>query len=93
MRLTEHERHTLISTIRAADPDATLWLFGSRVDDHALGGDIDVLVMSQRMRLSEKLDVLARLHTLLGEQKIDLTIARDDSRPFIRLAKAGGIQL
>lgn len=93
MRLTEAERSAALQAVAAADPQAEVWLHGSRVDDDARGGDIDLLVLSQRMGLSEKLDVLARLHAALGERRIDLTIARDESRPFVRLAKAQGVRL
>lgn len=93
MRLTEHERRALIDAIAAADPDAQVWLHGSRVRDDARGGDIDLLVLSQRIQLRDKLDVLARLHAVLGEQKIDLTVARDEARPFVRIAKAQGVRL
>ena len=93
MRLTEHERRTVLDAIRAADPDAQIWLHGSRVRDDARGGDIDLLVLSQRIQFSDKLDVLARLHEQLGEQRIDLTVARDEQRPFVRIAKATGVRL
>jgi hypothetical protein len=42
--------------------------------------------------LPEKLDLLARLHQTLGDQKTDLTIARDDSRPFLGLALTQGLR-
>lgn len=58
--------------------------------DDARGGDIDLLVLSQRIQLSDKLDVLVRLHRQLGDQRIDLTVARDEQRPFVRIAKAPG---
>lgn len=93
MRLTDHERDVVVKAIRAADPDAQIWLHGSRVRDDARGGDIDLLVLSQRIQLREKLDVLVRLHTQLGEQRIDLTVARDEQRPFVRIAKATGVPL
>lgn len=93
MRLTDDQRQSVLDAIHVADPSAQVWLYGSRVHDDARCGDIDLLVLSPRIGLSEKLDVLARLHRLLGEQKIDLTVARDDSRPFVRLALAPGLKL
>jgi predicted nucleotidyltransferase len=93
MRLTDHERRTLLQAIQAADPAAEVWLHGSRVRDEARGGDIDLLVLSQRLGLSDKLNLLARMHAALGEQRIDLTIARDRQRPFVRLAQAQGVRL
>jgi len=32
MRITEHEKNTIIEAVKAIDPDAKVWLFGSRVD-------------------------------------------------------------
>lgn len=93
MRLTPHEHHTLVQAITTADPDAQIWLHGSRVRDEARGGDIDLLVMSQRIGLKEKLDVLAQLHAALGDRKIDLIVSRDEQRPFVRLAMAQGVRL
>ena len=93
MRLQETERQAIIQSIRSADPDAAIYLFGSRVDDSAKGGDIDLLVLSGKINLMAKLDILAQLHQQLGEQKIDLAIYPDLSRPFARLAVKGGVAL
>ena len=93
MRLTDIERCTLVQTITAADPQAQIWLHGSRARDDAKGGDIDLLVLSQRLGLREKLAVLAQLHSALGERKIDITIACDEQKPFTRLAIAQGVRL
>ena len=93
MRLTDSEQRALVDAITAVDPDAQIWLHGSRARDDARGGDIDLLVMSQRIGLKEKLDVLARLHAVLGERKIDVTITRNQQRPFARLAIASGVRL
>ncbi len=93
MRLHETERHAIIQSIRSADPDAAVYLFGSRVDDSAKGGDIDLLVLSGKINLMMKLDILAQLHQQLGEQKIDLAVHADLSRPFARLAANEGTLL
>jgi len=87
MRLQDSERQAII---RAADPDSAVYLFGSRVDDSAKGGDIDLLVLSKKINLMAKLDILARLHQQLGDQKIDLVIYPDLARPFARLAVKNG---
>ena len=86
MRLQEPERQAIIQSIRSADPDAAIYLFGSRVDDSAKGGDIDLLLLSGKINLMAKLDILAQLNQQLGEQKIDLDIYPNLSRPFARLA-------
>jgi len=93
MRLSAAEHQALRQAITQADPAARIWLFGSRVDDTALGGDIDVMVLSQRINLMAKLNILAQLHQALGEQKIDLIISPDDSPAFVKLAIASGVPL
>jgi predicted nucleotidyltransferase len=93
MRLTDTERRALLDVIAASDPDARVWLHGSRTRDDARGGDIDLLVLSQSMHLPEKLDVLTRLRQTLGDRRVDLTIALDASWPFVRLALAQGLRL
>ncbi len=90
MRLHETERNAIIQSIRSVDPDAAVYLFGSRADDTAKGGDIDLLVLSRKINLMTKLAILAQLHQQLGEQKIDLAVYADLSRPFARLAVREG---
>ncbi len=52
------------------------WLFGSRVDDHARGGDIDLYIESNIEDAAQifdfKLNFLIDLHKKLGNQKIDI---------------------
>jgi predicted nucleotidyltransferase len=93
MRLHEAERQAILQSIRSADPDATVYLFGSRVDDSEKGGDIDLLVLSKKINLMTKLTILAQLHQQLGAQKIDLAVYQDLSRPFARLAVSEGLPL
>lgn len=93
MRLNPSDQQIIRQAIKKADPDAKIYLFGSRADDHARGGDIDLLVISKKIRLMDKLAVLAELHQTLGEQQIDLAVFPDFSRPFTRIAKQTGVAL
>jgi predicted nucleotidyltransferase len=93
MRLSETERQIISQTIHQADAAAAVYLYGSRVEDEAKGGDIDLLVLSQKIDLMKKLDILAQLHRRLGERKIDLTICPDATRPFAKLAIQSGIRI
>ena len=90
MRLNEAERQAIVQAVRSADPGAVVYLFGSRVDDTAKGGDIDLLVLSRKIDLMTKLAILGRLHHLLGEQRIDLAVFPDLAQPFARLAAQEG---
>ena len=93
MRLSPHDQSVLRAAITQADPQARAWLFGSRADDQARGGDIDVIVLSRRIDLMAKLDLLAHLHQHLGEQRIDLLVSPDDQPAFVRMAIANGVPL
>jgi predicted nucleotidyltransferase len=48
MRLAYEEQLAISYTIRQADADAMIYLFGSRADNTAKGGDIDLLVCSPK---------------------------------------------
>lgn len=93
MRLSDYEHECITRAIATKDRDAAVFLFGSRANDAARGGDIDLLVLSGKIGLMDKLDILAELHGQLGEQKIDLVVFPDLSRPFARLAASQGVRL
>jgi len=93
MRLSQIERNAILAAIGAQDPQADVYLFGSRVDDSARGGDIDLLVLSRRIDLMTRLDILGDLHRRLGERKIDLLVYPDLGQPFARIAAAEGVRL
>jgi predicted nucleotidyltransferase len=93
MRLALAEQVAIHEAIHQADIDAEVYLFGSRVDDTARGGDIDLLVLSKRIGLMKKLEILAQLHEKLGERKIDLAVFHDANRPFAKIALKTGIRL
>ncbi|GFK95261.1 hypothetical protein NNJEOMEG_03119 [Fundidesulfovibrio magnetotacticus] len=93
MRLTTEEREAIKAAVRAQDPEAQVWLFGSRADDSKRGGDIDLLVFSQIMGWSEKGDVWWELQERLGEQKIDIVVAKDRSDPFVRMVMEKAVRL
>jgi len=93
MRLNDCERQAILGAIGARDPQADVYLFGSRVDDGARGGDIDLLVLSRQIDLMAKLDILGDLHRRLGERRIDLVVYPDLGQPFARIAIAEGVRL
>ena len=93
MRLTCDEQNAIRQVIHHFDPLARIWLFGSRVDDQARGGDIDLLILSEKLGYSDKIRIRLALYERIGEQKIDLVIVADDTDPFTRIALAEGIPL
>lgn len=93
MRLAVQEHSAISKAIHEADAEALIYLFGSRVDDEAKGGDIDLLVLSKKIDLMMKLGILAQLHQKLGERKIDIAVYSDASRPFPRMVMQEGVRL
>jgi predicted nucleotidyltransferase len=54
MRLTEGEVSAIKESVHLFDPDAKIYLFGSRADDMKKGGDIDLIIISKRITSSRK---------------------------------------
>ena len=93
MRLKDYEQAAIISTVNSLDIHARVYLFGSRVDDSKKGGDIDLLVMSDTLTRDDTRTIKMKLYELLGEQKIDILLAANDSDPFVKLARETGVKL
>ncbi|BBP02346.1 nucleotidyltransferase domain-containing protein [Sulfuriferula nivalis] len=93
MRLADNEQLAINQAIHQADATARIYLFGSRIDDNAQGGDIDLLVLSKKLNIMDKLNILAQLHMQLGERKIDIAIYPDTQHPFPRMVMATGVPL
>ena len=93
MRLNPQEVNIIHKSVEQMDPSAEIYLFGSRVNDSAKGGDIDLLVESQQIDSKKKRDLRELLIHQLGDQKVDLFVTADYSEPFARIAKSKGIRL
>lgn len=83
MRLKKGEIQAIKAVVRRFDERVSVYLLGSRVDDSKNGGDIDLLVISGKIGLKEKLKIKANLCTLIGDQKIDLVAAERLDTPFL----------
>lgn len=99
MRLSNSQRAAIREEVqRHFGTGARVLLFGSRVQDDARGGDIDVYVeaeLSAEEALSRELRLSAALQRRLGEQRIDLVVHRTGSplRPIDHEAQATGVPL
>jgi uncharacterized protein len=93
MRLKPEEISTITTAVHEHDPQARVYLFGSRTDDSARGGDIDILVLSDHLTFKDKLKIKARIFESMEEQKLDILISPDTSDPFVRLAEENGVLL
>ena len=93
MRLSKAEIDAISQTIGHLDDQADIYLFGSRADDAKRGGDIDLLILSGKLSTADRRTIRLRLQEILGEQKIDIVIARDLSDPFVRVAVNEGVRI
>ncbi len=93
MRLKEKEKQVITQVVKSIDPEAIVYLFGSRLDDNRKGGDIDLLVFSRKMTYSDKLKVKKSIFAALEEQKIDIFIDKDANNPFAQMALEQGVRL
>jgi predicted nucleotidyltransferase len=84
MRLTTQERVAIADAARdTLAPGSRVCLFGSRVDDQARGGDIDLLVelpapTAAVDTVARRQAFVARLYRLIGERRIDVLMAAPD---------------
>jgi len=95
MRITENEKKVIIDAVANVDPNAKVWLFGSRADDSKKGGDIDIAIFSEKIDkdVMQKIQVRRLICDRIGEQKIDIVTTNSGKEAIFRLAVAEGIQL
>lgn len=99
MRLLPKERNVIAELVRSYfGSDARVWLFGSRVDDAARGGDIDLYIETpeavDNLALA-RARFLVALQRALGERKIDVVIQTPagPKLPIHRIARNTGVRL
>jgi len=85
---------------RCFAPGDHLWIFGSRVNPRARGGDIDLYVETTISEVSEVFEkqnaLLYALYEEIGLQKIDVVFNLINNKTHLRIydiAKEEGIQL
>jgi predicted nucleotidyltransferase len=96
MRLSAEQSSVILATARElAGPDASVRLFGSRLNDQSRGGDIDLLVecphrVARPVWLAAQ--ITARLQRRLGDRKIDVLVVDPDTElePAHLVARAEG---
>jgi predicted nucleotidyltransferase len=94
MRLSSDEINLLKSTLSLLAEDAKIYLFGSRVDDNKRGGDIDLLIVSDRLTRRDLRTLRLEFFKKFGEQKLDIVI--DDGsfiKPFNKIIRERAILL
>lgn len=99
MRLTPQQVERIRAIVaEQAGPDAVVWLFGSRVDDTARGGDVDLFVevprpVDEPALLSAR--IAGRVSRALDERKVDVVLAAPNlmTLPIHDIARREGVRL
>ena len=78
MRLTKQQLDVIKQVLfKHFGEGSELRLFGSRADDNARGGDIDLYIRPSQLFedvFAKKIDFLVTLEQVIGEQKVDVLI-------------------
>lgn len=94
MRLKEFEVRAIKDAVYSLDKTANVYLFGSRTDDNKRGGDIDLLIISKKLKFGDKYKIYSKIISILDEQKIDIIINNGtDTNYFVKEALKNGLQL
>ncbi len=96
MRLTPYEIESIKKAFKESFGDGKIYLFGSRVDDTKRGGDIDLYLVPTKKFDNErkrKIKFLIKLDEHIGEQKIDVVLAKDKNRLIEQEALKYGVEL
>ena len=85
MRLDESIIQFFKQTIKEEIPGSRVYLFGSRTNDDAVGGDIDLLVLTHNI-VDKRIFRTMRIefYKKFGWQKVDLVNFTFDDQPVFR---------
>jgi len=95
MRLNEFEIKAIKESAgEVFGASVQVFLFGSRIDDTKKGGDIDLYIKTKTGNdFMHKIKFLVALEQKIGEQKIDVVFAEDESRDIEQQAISTGLLL
>ncbi|MDO8550348.1 MAG: nucleotidyltransferase domain-containing protein, partial [Ignavibacteria bacterium] len=84
-RLSSEEKEILKKSLKQLDEKAEIYLFGSRVHDNEKVGDIDLLIISQKLNKKIIRQLRHKFFEKFGEQKIDIVIDNGELKdPFVK---------
>ncbi len=96
MRLTPSQIHAITETVsRLTGGTAEVFLFGSRLDDRARGGDIDLLIETNiHLALVDRARIKMELESLVS-LPVDIVsrVRNSTPTPFQRIAWANAVRL
>jgi predicted nucleotidyltransferase len=93
MRLRPEERETIKAVVARRDPQARVYLFGSRTDSAARGGDLDLLIDSATLGRPDVRQLRLNLQDCLGAQHFDLVLLGPRPSAFARAVATEAVAL
>lgn len=102
VRLEDFQLRAIIEAFHAEFmPGDHIWLFGSRVEMHKRGGDIDLYIetnsISAQDAYQRETKFISKVWDRIGEQKIDIVLnlleLDGDQLPIYNVARTNGVQL
>ena len=95
MRLSSDKAKFLNTKIKAIAPDAQVYLFGSRVNDNAKGGDIDICILTDEKIADDNISQFRiDFFKTYGFQKLDLVnFTTNDNCLFKQIILSDAIKL
>jgi predicted nucleotidyltransferase len=96
MRLTREQIDRILSAVhREVGKDAKVYLYGSRLNDQARGGDVDLIIETDdALRLWQKAGIALAIETDLGLPVDVVAVRRGERRtPFQRIALTQAVPL
>lgn len=87
MRIKPEIKDFIKENARRLFPGNEIYLFGSRLHDNELGGDIDIMILSEK-KIEKRIlrQFRIKFYKKFGWQKIDLVnFTKDDNSTFKRL--------
>ncbi len=94
VRLTEQEIRNIRTSVLSIDPNAKVYLFGSRTDGKKRGGDIDLLLVSKTITRKDLSKIRWHFFEQFGEQKIDIVVDNGSMcSPFVKMIFPKAVQL
>ncbi len=96
MRLTQEQVQLISQTVtRWAGEKTSVYLFGSRIDDEAKGGDVDIFIEADsRLSLIQRAQIKMELESRLGLPVDVVSQVRDAApTPFQAIARSSSIRL
>ena len=93
MRLSTFERSSIKEIVKKFDPEAQIFLFGSRVDDSTKGGDIDLLLITKRNSFIDKLKLKVQIKEKIGDQRIDIILTPKVEDSFSHLIYSQAVSI